>query len=379
MSDQKPMAFVDLQAQYQTHKSAIDEAIQKVLDHGRFIMGPEVGQLEQALGEFAGAKHVVSCSSGTDALMMIMMAEGIGRGDAIFVPSFTFTATAEVILLLGATPVFVDVDPSDFNLDVSDLKRQIERVRSEGEVVPKGILAVDLFGLPVDYAELEDIAAEFGLKVWADAAQSFGGAIGDVRVGALCRATATSFFPAKPLGCYGDGGAVFTDDDELAEIMKSIRVHGKGGAKYDIVRVGLNARIDTIQAAILLAKLPHFADEIVRREEVSQHYDEVLKEVVTTPLRYQGRSSAWAQYTIKVDPAKRDSIMSVLKEQGIPTAVYYPLPMHLQTAYESYGQGRGSLPHSESLSGQVMSLPMHPFLKEPEILTVATAIWEAVG
>ena len=379
MNENTPIAFVDLKAQYQAHKPAIDAAIQKVLDHGRFIMGPEVTELEAALAAFTGAKHVLGCSSGTDAIVMIMMAEGIGPGDAIFVPSFTFTATAEAILLLGATPVFVDVDPDDFNIDCADLEQRILAVKSAGKLVPRGILAVDLFGLPVEYDKLNAVADRHGLTVWDDAAQSFGGSVGNARVGTLCRATATSFFPAKPLGCYGDGGAVMTDDDELADRMQSIRAHGKGGAKYDIVRVGLNARLDTIQAAVLLAKLPHFAGEIERREAVSRHYDQRLANVVKTPTRYQGRSSAWAQYTIKVPAGKRDAIAGTLKDIGIPTAVYYPLPMHLQTAYRTFGEGEGSLPVSETLSGEVLSLPMHPFLEEPVVARIADAVARAVS
>jgi len=372
--EQDPIAFVDLKAQYQAYRPEIDAAIQTVLDHAQFINGPEVAALENALSAFSGAKHVVGCSSGTDALLMIMMAEGIGRGDAVFVPTFTFTATAEVPLLIGATPIFVDVDPDDFNIDLTDLEKKIEAVRTEGTLVPRGILATDLFGLPADYALLQDIADRHDLMLWADAAQSFGGAIGPQKVGTLCRATATSFFPAKPFGCYGDGGAVFTDDDELAATMRSIRAHGKGGAKYDIVRVGLNARLDTIQAAILLAKLPHFADEVERREKVAQAYDKALSGLLPTPVRRQGRSSAWAQYTVKVPSEKRSDIAAKLKEAGVPTAVYYPMPMHLQTAYKDLGGGPGSLPTSERLSQEVISLPMHPFLTEAQIERTSSAM-----
>ncbi|NMM45599.1 DegT/DnrJ/EryC1/StrS family aminotransferase [Rhodospirillaceae bacterium KN72] len=377
-SSPAPLAFVDLQAQYASYKDEIDAAIHRVLDHGKFIMGPEVGELESALADFSGAKHVVGCSSGTDALLMILMAEGIGAGDAVFVPSFTFTATAEVLLLLGAQPVFVDVDPDDFNLCLEDLERRIDAVKASGVYTPRGILAVDLFGLPVDYAGLQALADMHGLKVWGDAAQSFGGSIGDRKVGALARATATSFFPAKPFGCYGDGGAVFTDDDVMADVMRSIRAHGKGGDKYDIIRVGLNARLDTIQAAILLAKLPHFAGEVDRREAVAQKYDALLSGKVRTPVRRQGRSSAWAQYTIKVPADRRDAISAALKQSGVPSAVYYPLPMHLQTAYRAMGDGKGSLPVSEALSGEVLSLPMHPFLTDDQIAQVAEALIGAV-
>ena len=374
-----PIQFVDLQAQYAAYKTEIDTAIQTVMDHGRFIMGPEVGQLEAALAAFSGAKHVIGCSSGTDALLMMMMADGIGPGDAVFVPSFTFTATAEVPLLLRATPIFVDADPDDFNMDIADLERRIAEVKADGKLTPRGILGLDLFGLPADYAALKEIADAHGMHLWSDAAQSFGASAGLARVGPVARMTATSFFPAKPLGCAGDGGAVFTDDDTLADVMRSIRAHGKGGSKYDIARVGLNARIDTLQAAILLAKLPHFQAELDRREAVSQAYDALLAGAVKTPTRRQGRSSAWAQYTIQVDPARRDAIAGALKEKGIPSAVYYPLPMHLQTAYTAFGGGEGSLPVCEALSGKVLSLPMHPFLTEGEIERIAGAVKAAAA
>lgn len=379
MTDASPIEFVDLKAQYAAYKQEIDEAVQTVMDHGRFIMGPEVGRLEKALSDFCGARHSIGCSSGTDALLMMMMADGVGPGDAIFVPSFTFTATAEVPLLLRATPVFVDADADDFNMDLDDLERRIAAVKAEGRLTPRGILGLDLFGLPADYAKMQAIADAHGMHLWSDAAQSFGASVGAKKVGTLTRMTATSFFPAKPLGCAGDGGAVFTDDDDLADVMRSIRAHGKGGSKYDIARVGLNARLDTLQAAILLAKLPHFQDELDRRETVSQAYDQLLANAVKTPTRRQGRSSAWAQYTIQVDPARRDAIAGALKEKGIPSAVYYPLPMHLQTAYRDLGGGEGSLPVCEKLSGTVLSLPMHPFLTEGEIERVADAVKSAVA
>lgn len=378
MTASAPIQFVDLKAQYAAYRQEIDIAIQTVMDHGRFIMGPEVGQLETALADFSGAKHVIGCSSGTDALLMMMMADGVGPGDAIFVPSFTFTATAEVPLLLRATPVFVDADPDDFNMDVADLEKRIAEVKAEGKLTPRGILGLDLFGQPADYDTLQAIADAHGMQLWSDAAQSFGGSVGARKVGALTRMTATSFFPAKPLGCAGDGGAVFTDDDDLADTMRSIRAHGKGGSKYDIARVGLNARLDTLQAAILLAKLPHFQDELDRREAVSQSYDNLLSGAVKTPTRRQGRSSAWAQYTIQVEPDRRDAIAGALKEKGIPTAVYYPLPMHLQTAYRPLGGGEGSLPACEALARTVLSLPMHPFLTESETGRIAEAIHAAV-
>lgn len=379
MSQPNPIAFVDLKAQYEAYRQEIDSAIATVLEHGKFIMGPEVASLENELASFCGAKHAIGCSSGTDALMLIMMAEGVGTGDAIFVPSFTFTATAEVPLLLGATPIFVDVDPSDFNMALVDLEKRIQAVIDGGELRPCGILATDLFGLPADYAALEALAAKYNVALWSDAAQSFGGALGNRKVGSLARATATSFFPAKPLGCYGDGGAVLTNDDELADVMKSIRAHGKGGEKYDIVRVGLNARLDTLQAAVLRAKLPHFASEIEVRNRVADAYDAKLNGVVETPARRRGHQSAWAQYTIKLPADRRDAVAAALKADGVPCAVYYPMPMHLQSAYRHFGDGEGSLPVSEALSGQVLSLPMHPFLTEPEIDRIADAVKSAVG
>ncbi|MDW3206359.1 MAG: DegT/DnrJ/EryC1/StrS family aminotransferase [Alphaproteobacteria bacterium] len=379
MSQPNPIAFVDLKAQYEAYRQEIDSAIATVLEHGKFIMGPEVASLENELASFCGAKHAIGCSSGTDALMLIMMAEGVGTGDAIFVPSFTFTATAEVPLLLGATPIFVDVDPSDFNMALVDLEKRIQAVIDGGELRPCGILATDLFGLPADYTALEALAAKYNVALWSDAAQSFGGALGNRKVGSLSRATATSFFPAKPLGCYGDGGAVLTNDDELADVMKSIRAHGKGGEKYDIVRVGLNARLDTLQAAVLRAKLPHFASEIEVRNRVADAYDAKLNGFVETPARRRGHQSAWAQYTIKLPADRRDAVAAALKADGVPCAVYYPMPMHLQSAYRHFGDGEGSLPVSEALSGQVLSLPMHPFLTEPEIDRIADAVKSAVG
>jgi len=378
MTDQEPIAFVDLKAQYAANKAAIDTALQTVLDHGKFIMGPEIQELESRLCDFTGASQAVSCSSGTDALLMIMMAEGIGPGDAVFAPTFTFTATAEVLLLLGATPVFVDVDPDDFNIDPVDLEKKIAAVKAEGKLQPRGILAVDLFGLPADYPALSAVADAHGLKLWDDAAQSLGGSMDGSKIGTLGRATAVSFFPAKPLGCYGDGGAVLCSDKEMADTMRSIRAHGKGGEKYDIIRVGLNARLDTMQAAVLLAKLPSFPDELEQRERVATAYDQRLSNVVKTPTRRPGRQSAWAQYTLQVPADIRDDVSGKLKEKGIPTAVYYPKPMHLQTAYAGFGGGPGSLPVSESLSGTVLSLPMHPFLTDEQIDRITDAVVSAM-
>ncbi len=364
--------FIDLKTQYQRLKPAIDARIQAVLDHGQYIMGPEVGELEKALAAFTGARHAISCSSGTDALVMALMAAGIGPGDAVFAPAFTFTATAEAIIILGAEPVFVEVEEASFNVDLAHLEQMIAATRKEGRLTPKAVIAVDLFGLPADYRRLAPLCDKEGLFLLDDAAQSFGGALDGRRVGTLAHVTATSFFPAKPLGCYGDGGAVFTDDDELADRMRSIRLHGKGSGKYDIVRMGINGRLDTIQAAILLPKLEVFPAELEARERVSRRYDEKLKGAVTLPPRVDGASSAWAQYTIRLPD--RDGVATRLKEKGVPSAVYYPRPMHLQPAYQRYGDGEGSLPVSERLSGLVLSLPMHPELDDATVDRIVEAV-----
>lgn len=369
--------FVDLKAQYRHLKPAIDARIQAVLDHGNFILGPEIAELEKALADFSGAPHVVSCSSGTDALQMILMAQNVGPGDAVFMPAFTFTATAEVALLLGAEPVFVDVDGRDFNIDLESLEAAVQSVAKEGRLKPRAIIAVDLFGLPADYAGLRQLADRHGLYLISDAAQSFGAMQDNIRVGHLAPATATSFFPAKPLGCYGDGGAIFVDDAEMAHVLRSIRAHGKGDDKYDIVRVGVNGRLDTLQAAILLAKLPSFAAEIEARERLAQRYDAMLSGCVTIPLRRPGSRSAWAQYSILTP--RRDELAAALKAAGIPSAIYYPRPMHQQSAYERFGQGTGSLPVSERLAREILSLPMHPFMPDETASRIGAAVIAALG
>ncbi|MBC8340034.1 MAG: DegT/DnrJ/EryC1/StrS family aminotransferase [Proteobacteria bacterium] len=370
------MPFVDLAAQYQLLKPEIDARIQAVLDHGRFINGPEITELETALCEFSGSEHAVGCASGTDALVMALMAAGVGPGDAVFLPSFTFTASAEVVLVVGAQPVFVDVDPRTFNINVAHLKSQIDATRKAGKLTPKAIIPVDLFGLPADYASVNEIAKELDLFVLGDAAQSFGARFGDARVGTLASVTTTSFFPAKPLGCYGDGGAIFTNSAETADVLRSIRAHGKGTGKYDIVRIGINGRLDTLQAAILLPKLAIFEREIAARTKLAAHYDARLADAVTTPLREDGKASSWAQYSVLIDD--RDDVQAKLRKAGIPTAVYYPLPMHLQPAYAAYGDGDGSLPVSESLAKRIMSLPMHPYMEEATADTICDALIEAV-
>ncbi|MDP6977086.1 MAG: DegT/DnrJ/EryC1/StrS aminotransferase family protein [Myxococcota bacterium] len=369
--------FVDLATQYERLKQDIDAGIQRVLEHGRFIMGPEVSELEAALCEFAGCRHAITCASGTDALSMALMAEGIGPGDAVFLPAFTFTASAEVVLLAGAEPVFVDVEPRSFNLDPGHLREQIEATTREGRLRPHAIIAVDLFGLPADHAAIADVADERDLFVIADAAQSFGGRIGEARVGTHAPVTATSFYPAKPLGCFGDGGAVFTDDDDRADVLRSIRTHGEGTGQHEIVRIGLNGRLDTMQAAILLPKLAVFASELEARARLADRYDQRLAGAVTTPIREAGKSSAWAQYSILLDD--RDRVQQALRTAGIPSAIYYPIPMHLQPAYAAYGRGEGSLPVSEALSKRILSLPMHPYLDDATADRICDTVLAAVG
>ena len=369
--------FVDLKAQYARLKPQIVEAIQDVLDDGRYILGPAVAKLESELADYCGAAHAISCSSGTDAIFMALLAYEVGPGHAVFVPSFTFTATAEAILLAGASPVFVDVEADSFNIDLADLAQKISDTCTGGKLTPKAILAVDLFGLPADWNGLNMLAEREGLHLIADAAQSFGGAYYNKRVGSLAPASGTSFFPAKPLGCYGDGGAITTDDDGLAEALKSIRVHGAGADRYEVVRIGINGRLDSIQAAILSVKLSVFDDELEARERVAQIYDEELKEVVATPKRIEGLKSAWAQYTIKTD--KRAAVQEKLGAAGIPTMIYYPKPMHLQAPYLPYGGREGSLPVSEAICRQVMSLPMHPYLSDDDARRIAAATRDALA
>lgn len=377
------MQFIDLAAQQERIKERIDQNIQNVLKHGKYIMGPEVGELENRLAEYVGVKHCIGCASGTDALLMALMAKGVGPGDAIFTTPFTFIATAEVISLLGATPVFVDIDARTFNMDPEKLSLAIKTMitrdfRSQGTedggqrtgLSPKGIVTVDLFGLPCDYDRIDKIAEEYGLFVIEDAAQGLGGKFNGKMAGALAEIGCTSFFPAKPLGCYGDGGAVFTDNEGLAETMRSIRVHGKGTHKYDNSRIGLNARLDTMQAAILLAKLDIFPEEIERRQEIAQRYSDLLSvesNEVITPLVPENCKSAWAQYSVMAKSEEhRTRLQSRLKDEGIPTAVYYPKPLHLQTAFLDLGYREGDFPMSEDCAKRIFSLPMHPYLKKEE-------------
>ena len=370
----EPVPFIDIAAQRRRLGDSVDQAVARVLTHCQFINGPEVTQLEAALASFSGAKHVVSCASGTDALLMVLMAKDVGRGDAVFCPSFTFCATGEVVALLGATPVFVDVDEVTFNIDPGSLRNGIAVAKKFG-LQPKAIIPVDLFGQPADHDAIARIAQAEGLFVLDDAAQAFGASYRGRRLGTLGLATATSFFPAKPLGCFGDGGAIFTDDAELAQTLRSVRVHGQGSDKYDNVRLGLTARLDTMQAAILIEKLKIFEDEIAARNLVAERYARGLGNVVTVPRVAGDCTSVWAQYTIRLPKGcDRDIFAATLKAQGIPTAIYYPKSMHQQTAYRDFPVADGGLPASESLSGDVISLPMHAYLDEPTQERVIKAV-----
>lgn len=372
-----PIAFIDLQAQRRRLGRRIDEAVGRVLEHGRFIMGPEVRELEDRLAGFVGVKHAISCASGTDALLLPLMAWGIGPGDAVFVPGFTFAATAEVVALAGATPVFVDVLEDSFNMEPASLAAAIDWVAAEGRLKPAAVIPVDLFGQPADYDALLPLAETHGLRILADAAQSFGASHRGKRAGSIGHVAATSFFPAKPLGCYGDGGAVFTDDDDIAAAMRSLRVHGQGADKYDNVRIGLNGRLDTIQAAILLEKLAVFEDEITARQAVADRYADGLGDHVEVPRIAAGMTSTWAQYTVKVED--RDGVAARLKAKDIPTAIYYPRPLNRQTAYCKYPCGPGGLPNSEALSPCVLSLPMHPYLDRDTQDRITRAVIEALA
>jgi len=371
--------FIDIGAQRRRIGRSIDEAVTRVLTHCQFINGPEVTHLEAMLAEFSGAKHVVSCASGTDALLMVLMARDIGPGDAVICPSFTFCATGEAVALTGASPVFVDVDEATFNMDAVSLKRGVAAARKQG-LKPKAVIPVDLFGQSADHDAIRAVAEAEGLFVLDDAAQGFGASYKGRRLGTFGHATATSFFPAKPLGCYGDGGAIFTDDAELASKLRSIRVHGQGSDKYDNVRLGLTGRLDTMQAAILIEKLKIFDDEIAARNKVAERYARGLGNVVTVPHLARDCSSVWAQYTIRLPKGvDRDSFAADLKAQGIPTAIYYVKSMHQQTAYRDYPVAEGGLPVSEKLSDDAISLPMHPYLDEPTQDRIIRAVRSAVS
>jgi dTDP-4-amino-4,6-dideoxygalactose transaminase len=359
-----PIPFIDVAAQRRRLGAAIDDAVTRVLNHCQFILGPEVRTFESDLAAFCGARHVVTCASGTDALVLALRAMGVGAGDAVLCPSFTFCATAEVAALVGATPVFVDVDAKTFNIDANGIAGAVETARQAG-LNPKAIIPVDLFGLPADHAAIRAAAAAANLLVLDDAAQSFGATCDNRRLGTFGLCTATSFFPAKPLGCYGDGGAVMTDDDGLADIMRSLRVHGQGSDKYDNVRIGLASRLDTMQAAILIEKLKIFPDEIDARNAIARRYNEGLSDVAIVPAVPPGMTSVWAQYTIRVQGGRRDALAAELKAERIPTAIYYPIPLHRQQAYKQYPVGKGGVAVSDRLADEVISLPMHAYLDPP--------------
>jgi dTDP-4-amino-4,6-dideoxygalactose transaminase len=377
-SEAKPIPFIDVTAQRRRLGASIDEAIARVTEHCQFILGPEVRALEAELAQFCGARHAVSCASGTDALVMVLMAKGIGPGDAVICPAFTFCATAEVVVLLGATPLFVDVDEATFNIDLGSFERAIAKAKRLG-LKPRAVIPVDLFGLPADHDALAAIAATEDMFILDDAAQAFGATYKGRPLGTFGLATATSFFPAKPLGCYGDGGAIFTDDDELAALLVSLRVHGHGTSQYDNVRIGLTGRLDTLQAAVLLEKLKIFPDEIAARNKVAERYNNALGNVATVPRIPDGYASVWAQYTIRVEAGRRADLASALKAEGIPTAIYYPKPLHRQEAYERFPYAEGGLPVSDRLVQEVISLPMHAYLDEPTQDRIVDAVQRALS
>jgi dTDP-4-amino-4,6-dideoxygalactose transaminase len=376
--DPVPIPFIDVAAQRRRLGRSVDEAIARVLGHCQFILGPEVRALEVKLSEFCGARHVVTCASGTDAMVMVLMARGIGPGDAVICPSFTFTATAEVVVLVGATPVFADVEEGSFNLDPASLQQACAAAREAG-LRPKAVIPVDLFGQPADYNRIIPIAERENLFVLDDAAQAFGATYKNRRIGVLAPATATSFFPAKPLSCYGDGGAVITDDDELAQVIRSLRVHGEGRGKYDCVRIGLNGRLDTIQAAVLMEKLKIFPEEILARERIARRYSTGLADVATVPRLAPGSTSVWAQYTIRLPSGRRDGLAAALKMEGIPTAIHYPVPLHRQQPYQRFPIAAGGAPVSERLAEEVISLPMHAYLDQTTQDRIIDAVRRALG
>ena len=364
----EPIQFIDLKSQQARIRPQIDAAIKRVLDHGIYIMGPEVFELEKRLAKFCGVKHAISCSNGTDALALGLMAKNVGAGDAVFVPSFTFAATAEVVAWVGATPVFIDSLEDTYNIDPKSLELGIQTARKAG-LPPVGIIPVDLFGQPADYDAIQVIADDHNLWVMADGAQSFGATYKGRKVGNIGDLATTSFFPAKPLGCYGDGGAIFTNDDELAAIIRSLRVHGQGSDKYDNVRIGMNGRLDTIQAAILIEKLKIFPDELIARQRAADVYNEGLKDCVKTPFVEKESTSTWAQYTVRLpQDTDREKLMIDLKEAGIPTMIYYVKPLHQQTAYKHHLTAAGeALPVCEALADQVLSLPMSGYIETDDM------------
>jgi dTDP-4-amino-4,6-dideoxygalactose transaminase len=379
MTARPPIPFIDLKGQQARISSELRRRLDAVLAHCQFILGPEVAELETHLARFCGARHCIAVSSGTDAIQIALMAEGIGQGDAVFLPAFTYTATAEVPLVLGATPVFVDVDPHTFQIDPAHLERRVAEVRREGRLRPRALIGVDLFGQPADWVALAGIAEREGLFAVDDLAQSFGCMLHGRPLGAAAHATVTSFFPSKPLAGYGDGGALFTESDERASLYRSLRTHGEGASRYEVLHTGMNGRLDTMQAAVLLAKLTVFADELQARERVAHTYDSRLGNAVVTPARVPDSTSAWAIYAILLrDQAARADVQAALRANGVPTAIYYPRPLHLQPAYRHHHNGVG-LPVSEDLANRILALPIHPYLSESDIAHVCDSVLDAVS
>ena len=374
----RQVAFLDLKAQQKRISADLRARLDRVLEHCQFVLGPEVAELESTLAAFCGAKHCVAVSSGTDALQIAMMAEGIGRADAVFLPAFTYTATAEVPLLLGATPVFVDVDPRTFQIDIASLEERIAAIRAAGVLRPRAIIGVDLFGQPADWPALRAIAAREGMFTLDDLAQSFGASLGGARLGTMADATATSFFPSKPLGAYGDGGALFTESDERAALYRSLRTHGEGPTRYEVLRTGVNGRLDTMQAAVLLSKLTVFKEELAARERTARIYDSRLGNAVQIPVRVKDSVSAWAIYAILLkDAAQRSAVQAHLKAAGVPTAIYYPKPLHHQPAYRASHDGT-PLAVSEELAHRILALPIHPDLSEADVAHVCDSVLAAL-
>jgi dTDP-4-amino-4,6-dideoxygalactose transaminase len=369
----EPLAFIDLKRQQARIRPQLDRAIAGVLAHGSYVMGPEIRQLESELAKFTGAKHALSCSNGTDALGLVLMALDLRAGDAVFCPSFTFAATAEVVAWFGATPVFVDIHEDTFNMDARSLEAAVQTAKAL-QLRPVGVISVDLFGLPADYDTIEPVCAAHRLWLLSDAAQSFGGTYKGRKIGTIGRATATSFFPSKPLSCYGDGGAIFTDDDAMVETLLSLRVHGQGTDKYDNVKIGMNGRMDTLQAAILLEKLRIFPEEIELRNQVAQRYNAALDGTVIVPAMPADGTCVWSIYTIRVPPKHREQLAAALKAEGVPTGIYYPKPLHRQTAYRAYPVAGNGLPVSDRVADAVLALPMHPYLQADEQEFIADII-----
>ncbi|MBX3566635.1 MAG: DegT/DnrJ/EryC1/StrS family aminotransferase [Rhizobiaceae bacterium] len=370
--------FIDLAAQQERIKPRVDAAIQRVLAHGAYVMGPEVAQFEAAMSAFCGARHAIGCSNGTDALKLCLLAKGVKPGDAVFCPSFTFAATAETVALVGATPWFVDIHEDTFNMDPASLKRAIAEAKTSGLRLA-GVIAVDLFGQPADYRAIEPIVAGEDMWLMGDAAQSFGASYHGRRLGTFGQMTTTSFFPAKPLGAYGDGGAIFTDDDDLAKILRSLIVHGQGADKYDNVRIGITGRLDTLQAAILIEKLTIFEDEIAARNRVADAYAQGLSDVAVVPIVPEGCVSTWAQYTIRAPGRDRSTVLAALKDRGVPTAVYYPKPLHRQIAYKAFPVTGNGLPVSDRVAQDVFSLPMHPYLEADDQAYIIDSVRAALA